>query len=254
MNHLATLPVHGPDLLPPLTLMLLTWALSLLRRDASLADIAWGPAIAAVAVWHALAAGLHPRGALVLTLVVAWALRLAWHIVKRHRGEDPRYQEMRRTGGSGWPLRSLASVFGLQALLAWLVALPAVAALRLSGEGLGPWDLAGLALALAGLIWEMVADAQLASHRRSGRGLLTTGLWGLSRHPNYFGEAVFWWGLGVVGAGAGAPWSLVSPLLMTVLLRWGSGVPLLERSLRGKPGWDDYARRVNAFWPWPPRR
>lgn len=254
MNLLATLPVHGPDLLPPLLLLVLTWAISLKRRDASLADIAWGPAVALVPLWHALAGGLHARGALVLALVLAWGLRLAGHIARRHRGEDERYAEMRRRGGPGWPLRSLVTVFVLQALLAWLVARPAAAALRLPAEGLSGWDAAGLLLGLAGLAWEAVADAQLAAHRRSGRGgLLTTGLWGLSRHPNYFGEAVVWWGLGAVGAGAGAPWTLVSPLLMTALLRWGSGVPLLERSLSRKPGWEAYSRRVNAFWPWPPR-
>jgi steroid 5-alpha reductase family enzyme len=254
MNHVSTLPIHGPDLLAPLSLMVLVWILSLLRRDASLADIAWGPAIALVPLWHALTVGLHTRGALVLAPVLAWAARLAWHIARRHRGEDPRYREMRRKGGRGWPLRSLVTVFGLQALLAWVVARPAAAALRLPVEGLGVWDVAGIGLALAGLAWEAVADAQLDAHRRRGRGgLMTTGLWAWSRHPNYFGEAVFWWGLWLPAAGAGAAWTLVSPLLMTALLRWGSGVPLLERSLRDRPGWDDYARRVNAFWPWPPR-
>jgi steroid 5-alpha reductase family enzyme len=255
MNPLATLPLHGPDLLPPLLVMALTWGLSLRRRDASLADIAWGPAIASVPVWHALAGGLSLRGVLVLALVVLWALRLAGHIAARHRGEDARYAEMRRKGGPGWPRRSLVTVFGLQAVLAWVVARPAVAALRLPGDGLPGCEGAGLVLALAGLAWEAVADAQLAAHRQAGRGgLLTTGLWGLCRHPNYFGEAVVWWGLGSVGAAAGAPWSLVSPLLMTALLRWGSGVPLLERSLRDRPGWEDYSRRVNAFWPWLPRK
>lgn len=255
MNPLATLPIHGPDLLAPLTLMVLVWVLSLARRDASLADIAWGPAIALVPLGHAWAGGLHVRGGLVLALVGIWALRLAAHIAARHRGEDARYAEMRRKGGPGWTRRSLVTVFGLQALLAWLVARPTAAALRLPGEGLSGWEGTGLALALAGLAWETVADAQLAAHRRAGRGgLLTTGLWGLSRHPNYFGEAVFWWGLGVVGAAAGAPWTLASPLIMTALLRWGSGVPLLERSLRHRPGWEDYSRRVNAFWPWFPRK
>jgi steroid 5-alpha reductase family enzyme len=113
-------------------------------------------------------------------------------------------------------------------------------------------------MALAGAAVEAVADGQLRRFRRDpdnqGR-VLDTGLWRYSRHPNYFGDAVLWWGIYLVAVGAGAAWTIFGPLLMTVLLLRISGVSLLERGLRQtRPGYEDYVRRTPAFVPWPPRR
>jgi len=115
-------------------------------------------------------------------------------------------------------------------------------------------DALGLALAVFGLLFETVADAQLARFRADPRSLgqvMDRGLWRFSRHPNYFGEFCMWWGLWLVALAAGAWWTVLSPLLMSVLLIKVSGVPLLEEDLRRqRPGYAAYVRRTPAFVPW----
>jgi steroid 5-alpha reductase family enzyme len=172
-------------------------------------------------------------------------------------GEDYRYREIRRRNEPNFVLKSLYLVFGLQALLAWVISLPLLAALR-SGAPLGALDVLGLALALFGLALETAADRQLARFKREPKNhgrVLDRGLWRYSRHPNYFGECCFWWGLGFVGVGAGVWWSVVSPLLMTWLLLRVSGVALLEKTIGDRrPAYAEYVRRTSAFVPLPPRK
>lgn len=232
------------------------WAASVSLRDVSIVDSAWSfliliPAVVvAVMVPHT-----GTRAAVVLGLTTVWALRLSAHIAWRHRGqpEDRRYQAIRRRNEPHFQWKSLYLVFGLQALLGWVVSAPLMAAVASPA----PWnalDVLGLALAAFGLIFESVADAQLARFRSqaSNRGrVMDRGLWRLSRHPNYFGECCLWWGLWLVAAAAGAWWTVLSPLLITVLLLKVSGVPLLEDDLsRRRPGYAEYVRRTPAFVPW----
>ena len=244
----------------PAVLMVALWAASLRLRDVSIVDDFWGPAFAAVA-WTAVAvAGPTPRGLLAAGLATVWGLRLGIHLGlrKRGHGEDRRYAALRAAAGPRFAAESLFTVFLLQAGLVWIVSLPLqVAAARGPGAPLGSLDLAGALLALAGVAFEATADAQLARFlaRPESRGqVMQEGLWGWSRHPNYFGDFVVWWGLGLVGVAAGAAWTLVGPALMSVLLLRVSGVTLLERTIgERRPGYAAYARRTNAFVPWPPR-
>lgn len=237
------------------------WLLSLRLRDASIADILWGPLFIVIAAAGWSRGGGEPgRKALVLALTVLWGARLAWHIGRRNRGrpEDRRYAAMRERHGAVWPLKSLCYVFLLQAAIAWVVALPVQAALNLpAAPALGPLDAAGAALFALGLAFESVADAQLSgfSSRPENRGrVLDRGLWRYSRHPNYFGEALLWWGLGLVGLAAGAPWSLAGPALMTFLLMRVSGVTLLEETIaERRPEYARYKAATSAFFPWPPK-
>lgn len=240
-------------------LSLAVWLASLPRRDASLIDRFWPVLIVAPgAVYAWQAAALSPRAALMLSLAGLWALRLAGYLTWRNwgHGEDRRYAAMRARHGPAFAWRSLVWVFGLQALLAWIVGAPLFAAATSSL----PWsglDGVGAALALFGIVYEAVADAQMARFRRdpAQRGqVMDRGLWAWSRHPNYFGEACVWWGLGLMALAAGAAWALVSPLLMTVLLLKVSGVSLLEQDIADRrPGYRDYVRRTRAFLPGPPR-
>lgn len=241
----------------------LVWLRARRIEDASIVDIAWGPGVLLAGALPALLAGggWAPRTAPALALAVLWASRLALHILRRHRllGEDPRYRAWREAGGPTWFARAYFSVFLLQGALMLLVGLP-LAALGHAGAP-AHWrvlDGLGLLLAVAGLLYEHRADRQLAAFRadpaRRGQ-VLASGLWAWSRHPNYFGEALFWWGLGLLGLAAGAAWALAGPLLLTGLLLKFSGVPLLERRLaRTRPAYAEYARRTNAFFPWPPKR
>jgi len=239
------------------------WLASLRLRDASIVDVWWGPGFGVLAALaYALAGASAVRSALLLALVWLWGLRLGFHLFRRSRGrgEDPRYAAMRRRHGDRFGRASLVTVFGLQGVLQWFVALPLlVAILRPGTRPLGALDAAGAALFAIGLGFEAVGDAQLARFRAdpaSAGRVLDTGLWRWTRHPNYFGDSVAWWGLFAIAAST--PWgafTIASPLAMTFLLLRVSGVPILERSLvRTRPGYRDYVERTSAFFPRPPRR
>jgi steroid 5-alpha reductase family enzyme len=238
------------------------WLLSLALRDASIADIFWGLGFVLIAWvgWWAGTGGDPGRRLLSTTLVTLWGVRLAGYLLWRNwgKGEDPRYQAMRRHHGARFPLVSLVTVFALQGALMWIVSLPVQAVHMGSGPPLGASDLLGAALVALGLFFESVGDAQLARFRadpgNAGR-VMDRGLWRYTRHPNYFGDFCVWWGLFVVALPTSWGWpSAVGPLLMSFLLMRVSGVPLLERSIRKRrPEYAEYAARTSAFFPRPPR-
>jgi steroid 5-alpha reductase family enzyme len=243
---------------------LLTWVCSLIRKDASLADRAWPLSVGGAGLLQILVfPGTASTRAMVMALLgVVWALRLGIFITARNwgHGEDHRYRDMRLRHAPDFDWKSLYLVFGLQAVLAWIMAAPFLAGS--AGERpLSLADAAGASLAGFGIAFEAAADAQLARFKAdpAHRGqVMDKGLWRFTRHPNYFGEACFWWGLwlmAVSGAGWAGAWSLVSPLLMTVLLLKVSGVGLLEKDIaERRPAYREYIARTNAFVPGPPRR
>jgi len=257
---LAALAVTAAPTAAALCLGALTlWGVSLVRRDASVADPAWAPAFLLIAaVSMAVTPAPGPRAWIALTLVGLWAARLGSHLLRRNRshGEDPRYVAMRAQHGARFWWVSLFTVFLLQATLAWIVSLPLQAAVA-STTPLGILDGVGVAAWIAGFTCEAVADAQLARFRAdpNSRGtVLDTGLWRYSRHPNYFGDALLWWGIGLLGAAAGAWAALVGPLLMNVLIVRVSGVSLLEKDIGDRrPGYREYVRRTSSFVPWFPK-
>lgn len=253
--------VLWPSLWIALGLFTVIWMVSVIRRDASIVDMFWGPGFMVVAVVYAVLGHAHtPRAMLTLVLVAVWGLRLAVYIGwrGRGRGEDYRYREMREKAGKLFPWLSLVSVFWLQAAILWVVSWPLAAATR--GEipsGLTWLDGLGTLLWVVGFIFEAGGDLQLARFKAdpANRGrVLDAGFWRYTRHPNYFGDACVWWGLTLIALAAGGPlWVLVSPVLMTFLLMRVSGVTLLEKNLqRTKPAYRDYVRRTSAFFPWPP--
>ena len=246
-----------------LAAMLVLWAVSLALRDASIVDAWWGPGFAVLASVAAWASdSIDARGALLLVCVWLWGLRLGTHLLWRNhgRGEDPRYAAMRRRHGERFARVSLVSVFGLQGLLQWFVALPLLVALLEPGaRPLGVLDAAGIAAFAIGLGFETIGDLQLARFRAdpANRGqVMDRGLWRYTRHPNYFGDSLAWWGLFAIALSTPAGvFTLASPLLMTFLLLRVSGVALLERSLtRTRPKYRDYVESTSAFLPLPPRR
>lgn len=246
-----------------LLMMLALWLLSLALRDVSIVDIWWGPGFAWLAtVAFAIAGDPTPRDVLVLALVSLWGVRLGGYLLWRNwgQGEDARYVRMRRQYGARFPLVSVATVFGLQAVLQWFVSLPLqIAQLAPGSRPLGALDALGVALFATGLFFETVGDAQLARFKAdpANRGrVMDRGLWRYTRHPNYFGDCLVWWGLFAIAAATPAGWlTVASPLLMTFLLLRVSGVALLEKSLvRTRPSYRDYIERTSAFFPRPPRR
>jgi len=247
-------------LLVALALALGTWAVSLAKRDVSIVDAVWALMILGAGLAYAAALPEPgPRAAWVLGLAGVWAARLSLYISWRNWGEpeDRRYRAIRSRNQPRFALKSLYLVFGLQAVLAWIVAAPLAAAAQ-SQAPLGWLDVAGAALACFGIAFEALADWQVArwrARRPAPGSVLEGGLWRYSRHPNYFGEFCVWWGFGLIAAAAGGWWALASPVLMTVLLLKVSGVALLEKDLGArKPAYADYIRRTNAFFPGPPNK
>jgi len=248
------------SLFPMLVLALAAWAIATARRNVGLVDIFWSLFFLAGAATSALRAdALDTRARLTIALVTVWSLRLAIHLARRNWSapEDHRYRAIRTRNSPGFEWKSLYLVFGLQAVLAWLISMPLAAAID-AARPLGVAALLGAALTLFGIVFEAVADAQLARFRaaRDSTGaVLDRGLWRYSRHPNYFGECCVWWGFFLLAADAGGWWTVISPLLMCLLMLRVSGVALLEKDIgERRPAYRDYARRTNAFLPGPPRR
>src|ERR1700690_2502569 len=247
-----------------LVLVVAVWLASLRRHDASIIDIFWGVGFIVIA-WVCVAVGHGPRGRRLelAILVTVWGSRLAVHIARRNhgRGEDPRYVAMReRDGGRFW-VTSLYRVFLIQAATMWVISLPLQAAGSLGGgRGYGALDAIGGALWLVGFGFEALGDLQLDRFKAdpASRGqVMDRGLWRYTRHPNYFGDATLWWGLGVIGLGAGigAAWGLIGSALDTFILTRVSGKPILERDIETRrPGYRAYIERTSGFFPLPPRR
>lgn len=244
-------------------LMTIVWVLSLLRRNASLVDGVWGAACALLAwVYLVRSPTVTTRSLLAAILVTIWGLRLSVYLFRRSwiGGEEWRYRRLRERNPSGFPVTSLFTVFWFQAFPAVGVTLPLLATVDPSQlKSLSPLDGIGAALWLAGFLFEAVGDWQLARFRagpgNEGR-VLDRGLWRFTRHPNYFGDAVQWWGLGLIGLAAGPWWALLGPAGMTIVLLWVTGTVPTEKHLRESrgSGYEDYIRRTSPFLPWPPRR
>jgi len=242
--------------------MIAVWRVSVRIRDVSIVDIAWGANGALVAlVTFLVSEGALPRRILLTGMVAIWGIRLALHIGRRKKGkgEDFRYAAMRQEHGDAFPVRSLFTVFLFQAVLIWAITLPVQVAQRAGvAPGLTRMDFLGLAVWLLGYAFEVTADRQLrrflADPSNEGR-VMEGGLWRYSRHPNYFGESLIWWGVFLVAATTPGGWMTVfSPLLMTFFLVKVSGVPMLEEALaERREGYREYMRRTSSFVPWPPR-
>lgn len=220
-------------------------------------DAVWGPGFVLVAVTSAVVGQVNQPFSLgrwiVVVLVTVWGGRLGWHLFSRDRGrgEDPRYTQ-HLAGG-----RSLVRAVLLpQGAAIWFVSLP-VQIISWNGETRLAPTIAGVVLCLTGLVFEAIGDAQLARFKAdSTRGpIMDRGLWAWTRHPNYFGDACFWWGIWLIAASswAGAA-TILSPAAMTYFLVFATGVRLLERTMMDRPGYREYAQRTSMFIPLPPRR
>lgn len=249
-------------LLAAMSVMAVTWAASVTRRDASLVDRVWGMGFVAIAWTYVAVAEASDRMLMAAVLITIWGVRLSGYITWRNwgHGEDPRYAAMRAKRPDSFPVRSLVTVFALQGVLAWIVALP-LFGIAIVGDGeLGWLDGVGAAVWAVGFFFEAVGDWQLARFLgdESNRGkVLDTGLWRWTRHPNYFGDSAMWWGIGILSVAAGAWWGLAGPAIMMVLIVKVSGVALTDRNMTTKSqraGHADYVASTSPFFPLPPRK
>jgi steroid 5-alpha reductase family enzyme len=235
------------------------WAVSVAIRNVAFVDSLWSLFfLLAAIVFAASAWPLGARGLLVTVLVAIWALRLSIYITARNWGEpeDYRYQKIRANNEPGFAFKSLYIVFGLQGVLAWFIAMPLLPAIMNPG-GIGPIEIVAASLWFVGFIFEAGGDYQLARFKRdaSNKGrVLDSGLWRYTRHPNYFGDFCVWWAFYLFAFSAGGWWTLLSPVLMSLLLLKVSGVALLEKTITDRrPEYAAYIRRTNAFFPGAPK-
>lgn len=233
----------------------LVWLKSLWQKDAGIMDIFWGLGFIVVAYFYLAADysnAFQPR--LLYSLVFLWGTRLSLHIAVRNLGEaeDARYANWRTQNGSRWWWYSYFKVFLLQGAVMWIVSLPLLTGLQ-DRSILTIVDGIGIVLFITGFLIESIGDWQLRAFKKdpANKGkVLSTGLWGFTRHPNYFGEAVLWWGFTLIAIEMSTLWILISPIIMTWLLIKVSGVAMLDDLLRKtKPDYVAYIESTNAFFP-----
>lgn len=239
-------------------LMVALWVLSLVKRNAAIVDIFWGLGFVVVA-WLTFysAQGYLLRRSLLVVMTTLWGVRLAAHIAVRSmgKGEDRRYKAWRESHGKSFWWVSLFKIFLLQGLLLWVISLPIQAGqLSRLPDRFTSLDLLGFTVWLTGFLFEALADWQLAGFQSDpgNKGkVLDSGLWSLTRHPNYFGECMLWWGIFAVAlSNPWNAWTVLSPLVLTLLLLKVSGVALMEKSIvETRPGYGVYMKTTSAFLP-----
>ncbi|MDD2833224.1 MAG: DUF1295 domain-containing protein [Methylotenera sp.] len=236
------------------------WLISLYRNNVTHVDSMWSVFFVVAGFTYASQISSDSnRTLIVLSLLTLWALRLCIYLTWRNWGphEDHRYAVIRSNNSPGFAFKSLYIVFGLQALLAWIISLPLLGAVN-SMQPMNILDYIGIALLSFGLFWETLADWQLSVFKANPENkskVLSSGVWRYSRHPNYFGECCVWWGFYLIALAAGAWWALPSALLMSLLLLKISGVSLLEQTIRERrPEYAKHMRTTNAFIPGRPRK
>ncbi|MGC9362941.1 MAG: DUF1295 domain-containing protein [Fidelibacterota bacterium] len=240
--------------------MSLFFILAVIKKDNSIVDAGWGLGFVMITI-IALLKGSWPglRG-IVYLFVIIWGLRLSIHIYLRNRGrgEDFRYAKWRQEWGR-WQLpRSYLQIFMLQGLLMLLIAYPVILISSVPREPLGTTGILGISVWLLGFYFEVVGDLQLRRFKKDpdNRGkIIQSGLWRYTRHPNYFGEVIMWWGIFLLALPVQSGWTaIISPLLITYFLLKVSGVPMLEKKYAGNVQFELYKQRTSAFFPWFPKK
>jgi steroid 5-alpha reductase family enzyme len=242
-------------ILGPILLIHLFFGVAVLKKNLSVIDTAWGLGFilmgsigSILSQWHNL------REVVVLTMVILWGLRLSLFIHLRNlgKGEDFRYANWRKDWGEKTNFIAYFKVYWLQIFLMFIVGLPIFAAHESTDPDLNWINILGIIIWLLGLSWESVADYQKnkfksnpANHNKVFQG----GVWEFSRHPNYFGEALLWWGISLVSLDGQNSWALIGPAFLTLLLWKVSGVPLVEQRHAGNPEYQAYKARTPVLIP-----
>ena len=237
------------------------FVIALIRRDNSIADIAWGFGFVIVA-WATLSivGSFYPRQILVCSLVLIWGSRLSIRIFIRNLGrpEDPRYRKWREEWGRFFILRSYLQVFILQGVILLVNISPVLIINTTSDGNLILLDALGLLVWLTGFFFEFVGDYQLdlfLKEPKNRGNIMDRGLWYYTRHPNYFGEITMWWGIFIIALSVPYGWiGFVGPLTITLMIVFVSGIPMTERLMEKTPGFEEYRRRTSVLIPWFPKK
>jgi steroid 5-alpha reductase family enzyme len=237
------------------------FAVAAARKTDVVTDLSYSLSFALLAIVLPWLGAHEPVQLAAAAMVLVWAVRLGGYLLGRilRIKVDHRFDGMRED-----PLR-FARFWLLQAISVAVIMLPVSYLLGRDGApDFGPWALAGALIWLVGLVIEAVADAQKSAFKGKNENrerFIESGLWRYSRHPNYFGEMLVWWGLFVFAVPVlhGAAFAVViGPIFITLLLLFVSGIPLLERSADARygddPAYREYKARTSILVPLPPRR
>jgi steroid 5-alpha reductase family enzyme len=261
---LVSLPRVYAAFLADLAATVVVFIFSLALDNSSVYDPYWSVAPVPIALYWLLGSpgGLDARRAVALLLLLAWAARLTFNWARRWTGlgdEDWRYAERRSSGAAYWPL-SFVGFHLMPTVLVFFGCLPLFPLLTGAGSReLGALDLAAVIVTCGAILVESTADRQLRRFLTSPRvpgAVLDTGLWSLSRHPNYFGEVAFWWGIWLFGLSSspGWWWTIVGPVAITALFL-GVSIPLMDRRMLSRyTAYEAYRASHSGFLPIPRRR
>ena len=227
-------------------------------KNNSIVDSFWGPGFLLVAVYTFFNSDKHNIISILVTLFVSiWALRLFTHITVRNwtKPEDYRYTNMRKKWGTSFPtLKAYLYVFIFQGVLLYIVALPIISVNTSMSIEFNLFNFIGIVIWFVGFYFEVIGDKQLKNFKNNAENkgkLMTSGLWKYTRHPNYFGEAVMWWGIFLMSVStANHIVNIISPITITFLLLFVSGVPLLEKKYKDRQDFIEYSKKTNKFFPW----
>ena len=235
----------------------LWFIVSLILKRNDIADIAWGLGYILLCLYYFLTTEFTPRAVLIYILVTIWGIRLAIYIFSRNKGkkEDFRYLNWRKEWGKYFIIRSYLQVYVLQGLFLLIVAFPIMVVSSNSQPPLNPLDYFGLMIWVIGFFFEVVGDYQLSQFKKlpeSKGKIMQTGLWKYTRHPNYFGEVTLWWGLFIISLSSPSGLlGIIGPLIITYLILFVSGVPMLEEKYEGNQEFEEYKKRTSKFIPNP---
>jgi steroid 5-alpha reductase family enzyme len=226
------------------------------RKRLDIVDIAW---VLSFVVAASIVAGYEFtwRTVTIAVLVDVWAIRLSNHLLERakSRKEDPRYTAIAKKWKGDYWLNAYIRIFLVQALLAWLVTLPIVLAAGKGSHLSTVFIILGVLVWLKGFLIETIADRQLATFLKTNKGIMQTGLWRYSRHPNYYGEIVHWLGIALIACGAHNGWlGFIGPLILIVTIIFISGIPPIEKAKANDLEYQKYKRHTSPLVPWFPKQ
>lgn len=236
------------------------YGIAVYKQRNDVADIAWGLGYVFICFYLFLFQSEAPVSLLLYILVTLWGLRLSIHIYTRNKGktEDFRYKQWREKWGKTFYWRSFLQVFLLQGIILLIIISPVIFSSSVAEQNFSSITIIGVVLWGVGFFFQAIGDYQLkifTKQRKSRDEIMQTGLWKYSRHPNYFGEILMWWSIFfIVLPFDNSMWLIISPITITYLLLYVSGVPLLEAKYKGNTVFDSYKQRTNAVFPWFPKK
>ena len=234
--------------------------ISLMIKRNDVADIAWGLGFVAIVIFLFVTQTHTLQSGVVYILTVIWGIRLDIHIGLRSKGkpEDFRYKKWREDWGKNFALRSYLQVYLLQGFFMWIISVPIIVVSMAKNQATTPFLLFGSIVWLIGFAFESIGDYQLMlfiKQKQNKSDIMQTGLWKYTRHPNYFGEVLVWWGIYIIVLPLQyAIWAIISPITISYLVLYVSGIPMLEAKYKDNVAFEEYKKRTSAFFPMLPKK